>query len=71
MAAGAQAGLNLADGYASGQWWNPARDGEGFYVEVIDTGGNLQIAVAMYSYDESGNQLWLVGNIAIEDRRVG
>jgi hypothetical protein len=71
VAAGAQAGLNLADGYASGQWWNPARDGEGFYVEVIDTGGNLQIAVAMYSYNEAGEQLWLVGNIAIEDGDQG
>jgi hypothetical protein len=67
----AQAQLNLADGTASGQWYNPARDGEGFYVEIIDTGGNLQIAVAMYSYDEAGNQLWLVGNVAIADGDVG
>ena len=71
MAGSAQAGLNLADGYASGQWWNPARDGEGFYVEIIDTGGNLQIGVAMYSYDETGKQLWLVGNIAIADGDQG
>ena len=63
----AHAQLNLADGYASGQWWNPARDGEGFYVEVIDTGGKLQVGVAMYSYDEAGKQLWLVGNIAIAE----
>ena len=71
MAASAQAGLNLADGTASGQWWNPTRDGEGFYIEVIDTGGNLQIGVAMYSYDETGNQLWLVGNVAIADGDQG
>ena len=62
-----QADLNLADGSASGQWYNPARDGEGFYVEIIDSAGVLQISVAMYSYDEQGNQLWLIGNIEIED----
>ena len=67
----AHAQLNLADGTASGQWWNPNRDGEGFYVEIIDTGGNLQIGVAMYSYDADGNQLWLVGNIAIADGDQG
>ena len=67
----AQAQLNLSDGTASGQWYNPARDGEGFYVEIIDTGGNLQISVAMYSYDEAGNQLWLIGNVPIEDGDLG
>ena len=67
----AQAQLNLADGTASGQWYNPARDGEGFYVEIIDTGGNLQISVAMYSYNEVGDQLWLIGNVPIEDGDLG
>ena len=71
LAGNAQAGLNLADGSASGQWYNPARDGEGFYVEIIDTGGNLQISVAMYSYNESGDQLWLIGNVPIEDGDQG
>ena len=67
----ALADLNLANGSATGQWYNPARDGEGFYVEVIGEGENLQIAVAMYSYNEQGNQLWLVGNAPIEDGDIG
>jgi hypothetical protein len=71
LAASAHASLNLADGTASGQWWNPTRDGEGFFVEIIDTGGNLQIGVAMYSYNEAGEQLWLVGNVAIADGDQG
>ena len=72
MAAGsALADLNLANGYASGQWYNPARDGEGFFVEIIDTSGNLQISVAMYSYNELGEQLWLVGNAPIAEGDVG
>ena len=66
FAGGAQADLNLASGWPSGQWYNPARDGEGFYVEVIGEGDSLQIAVAMYSYNDQGKQLWLVGNVAIE-----
>ena len=66
-----QADLNLADGTASGQWYNPARDGEGFYVEIIDTGGNLQISVAMYSYNEQGEQLWLIGNVPIAEGDIG
>ena len=67
----AYAQLNLANGYASGQWYNPARDGEGFYVEVIGAGENLAFAVAMYSYDAEGSQLWLVGTVPIEDGDSG
>jgi hypothetical protein len=70
VASSVQAELNLADGAASGQWYNPARDGEGFYVEIIDSAGILQISVAMYSYNEQGNQLWLIGNVLIEDGDV-
>jgi hypothetical protein len=35
VASSVQAELNLADGAASGQWYNPARDGEGFYVLLL------------------------------------
>ena len=66
LVSSAHANLNLANGYATGQWYNPARDGEGFYIEIIQ-GNPMQIGVAMYSYDAEGNQLWLVGNVAIED----
>ena len=62
----AQANLIIAEGKPTGQWWNPERDGEGFYVEVIDTGGTPQIGVAMYSYDAEGRQLWIVWNAAID-----
>ena len=67
----AHADLNLANGYATGQWYNPARDGEGFFVEIIGEGDNLQISLAMYSYDAEGNQLWLVGNAAIANGDIG
>jgi hypothetical protein len=61
----AVADLVLSEGGATGQWYNPERNGEGFYIEVIDMGGSNQIGIAMYSYDENGEALWVVGNVAI------
>ena len=60
----AVADLVLAEGGPTGQWFNPERNGEGFYIEIIE-GSPMQIGIAMYSYDANGNPLWLVGNIAI------
>jgi hypothetical protein len=71
FAGSAQADLNLADGTATGQWYNPQRDGEGFFVEIIGSSGNQQIGIAMYSYDTEGKQLWLVGNVPLENGDIG
>ena len=62
-----QADLNLVEGKATGQWYNPARDGEGFYVEVIGEGDNIQLALAMYSYNAQGElvQGLSAGNLCI------
>jgi hypothetical protein len=67
------ADLVLADGEATGQWFNPERSGEGFYIEIINTGGNQQIGVAMFTFDDSGDPLWVSGNVAIgpNDEVVG
>jgi hypothetical protein len=42
----------------SGTWYNPERSGEGF---MIDVGNAGNIAISFYTYDKSGNQMWLVG----------
>lgn len=42
----------------SGTWYNPARSGEGF---MIDVGNAGNIAISFYTYDKSGNQMWLIG----------
>jgi hypothetical protein len=55
------ADVNLSDGGASGQWFNPSRDGEGMFVEIIDTNSGQKISVAWFTYDENGNQMWLTG----------
>ena len=59
------ADLVLSEGGPSGQLFNPERNGEGFYIEII-VGPPMQIGVAMYSYDADGDQLWVVGNVPID-----
>lgn len=52
------------DGSFSGTWYDAARDGEGVLLEITsDQRGDPQAVVTWYSYqsDNSGNQLWLVG----------
>lgn len=42
----------------SGSWYNPSRSGEGFDLQWLDNGAVL---VTWYTYDASGNQVWLLG----------
>ena len=42
----------------SGTWWNPDRDGEGFIIDVANAGN---IVISFYTYDNSGQQMWLIG----------
>ena len=61
----ALADLVLAEGKATGQWFDPKRSGEGFYIEIINTGGSKQIGVAMFTFDDKGAPLWVSGNVTI------
>lgn len=63
--------IKLGDGSASGQWYDPNRNGEGFYVEEIGEGDNLQLGIAMYSFDENGNQLWFNGAAPVKPGDIG
>jgi hypothetical protein len=56
-----QADLILAEGESTGQWYNPERDGEGFFVEIFVIDGKEWISIAMFTYDENGDQMWLTG----------
>ena len=58
--------VNISEGGISGQWYNPSRDGEGLFVEVVDTNSGQQISVSWFTYDLDGFQMWLVGNVAIQ-----
>ena len=53
--------VDISEGGVSGEWFNPDRDGEGFFVEVVENNDQLQFVVAWFTYDEQGNQMWVVG----------
>lgn len=61
----ALADLTLSDGGASGQWFNVSRDGEGIFLEIVDTNSGPQVAIAWFTYDKNGNQMWLSGAVSI------
>jgi hypothetical protein len=44
----------------SGNWYNTARGGEGFVLEFGYSNGELTLYVSFYTYDNMGNQIWLV-----------
>lgn len=66
----AAAELILAEGQATGSWFNPERSGEGFFVEIADINGANMFTVAMYTFDASGDPLWLTGNLPIDSDDV-
>lgn len=46
----------------NGNWYGgPARDGEGFQLEVSAQGDGLVLVGTFYSYDPDGNLVWLLG----------
>ena len=51
----------------SGNWWGGLpRNGEGFLIDVaLDISGNTILVVSFYTYDNIGNQVWLIGSGAI------
>jgi hypothetical protein len=70
ISSSALADLTLADGGASGQWFNASRDGEGIYVEIVAAGSGTQISAAWFTYDQNGDQMWLVGNKSINQTQT-
>lgn len=45
----------------SGTWWNEFRDGEGFVIDVFPIEDGWSMLASYYTYDDSGNQVWLIG----------
>ncbi|HKJ16650.1 MAG TPA: hypothetical protein VJ984_04815 [Xanthomonadales bacterium] len=42
----------------SGAWFNPARDGQGFIVEVVN---ESDVLAYWFTYDTDGSQMWMLG----------
>jgi hypothetical protein len=59
--------LPSIDSTYSGAWFNPGHDGEGFIVEVLE---DEQALVYWFTYDDKGNQRWMVGTGAVEGNRI-
>jgi hypothetical protein len=45
----------------TGSWYLKARDGEGYNIEIIGQELDPQLLAYFYTYDDAGNQMWLVG----------
>lgn len=46
----------------TGSWYDPERDGEGYNIEIIGSSLEPEMLVYFYTYDENGDQMWLVGS---------
>ena len=60
-------GVIITDGGPSGEFYDPTRSGEGFFIEVADVGGVIVLVVGMFSYDLDGNLMWLTGSLVLEE----
>lgn len=60
------------DGRYSGPWYNPARDGEGFSIHVVDR-EDPRIVIYWFTYapDGSGEQVWLIGVLPVGEDNLG
>lgn len=45
----------------AGTWWNPARSGEGFVIDIETRGDRPTIFISWFTY-RNGQQMWLVGS---------
>jgi hypothetical protein len=55
----ARADVPLADGGVSGGFGSLSRDGEGITVQIIESSIGTLVVVHWFTFDESGNQMWL------------
>jgi len=51
----------------SGSWFDPAHDGEGFILEQLS---DSQALVLWFTYDEEGNQTWLLNTGTVQAGRI-
>ena len=54
----------------SGAWYDPATDGEGFFVHVLPDGRHAAVAWYTYAPDGSGEQRWITGVGLVQDNAI-
>ena len=45
----------------TGSWYLLARDGQGYNIEILGSGLDMRMLAYFYTYDDDGDQMWLVG----------
>ena len=60
-------GLASIDATFSGSWYDPAHDGEGLLIEILDADRALGY---WFTYDDAGRQLWIVAVGSIAGNRI-
>jgi hypothetical protein len=56
-----ESGFTITPGI-TGSWYLLARDGEGYNIEIVGETFAPQLLAYFYTYDDAGNQMWLVGS---------
>lgn len=59
------AGLNVTSGF-TGNWFDPAEDGQGLQFEIVEVQGRTEVLVLWFLFDTEGNLLWLFGQAPVE-----
>jgi hypothetical protein len=54
-------------GKITGTWYDPTHNGEGYVIEILN---NEQAVVFWYTYDENGNQTWIIGDGQVQGNSI-
>ncbi len=60
----------MLTGAFTGAWFNEDAPGQGLLLQVVEVEGTPTAVVYWFTFDASGNQLWLVGQGAVDGNRV-
>ena len=54
----------------TGGWYDPAKNGQGFLLEVIKSNNQKKALTTWFTFDNAGNQYWLIGVGEIQDQSI-
>lgn len=54
----------------TGGWYDPAKNGQGFLMEIIKSNNQKKALTTWFTFDTAGNQYWLIGVGEIEDQSI-
>lgn len=60
----------VVDSGMSGAWFNPERNGEGFYILVYQNEEGLRAYTYWLSYNDQGEPIWMIGASAVQQNNL-